>query len=564
MPRPWRVVVLYQFEPGVPATIAIAAGLRAELDVDTDYVLYSEYLDRFRFPGPADSARSRDWLRARFAAAPPDLVVAVGHEAVGFLASAETAPWPGVPVVFAVEERAARTLMLPPTFTGIAHHFAARETVELALRLLPATRHVVLVGGASAQDQAFTELLRDGVAPFAGRVDALELIGLTAPVLEQRLRALPDDSVVLFASYLQDGSGRIWTPQQMAPRISAAARAPLFSIHSTLLGSGIMGGVLVDYEQLGRSAGKLVGRILAGEAPAAIPVQSGDSNRAVVDARQLDRWHIPDARVPAGVEFRFREPTVWSRHRWTFAAIGFALVVQPLLIAGLLLERRRRRAAEVRARDNLAVVAHLNRVGAVGELAGSFAHELNSPLGAVLNNAQAARRFIAAGPEHAHEVVACLDDIVGDAGRAGEVVRRMRGIMRHGDVRLVQLDVSIVIRDALRLVEADARDRDVVLSVGDRPVAAAGERRRRPAGAGRLEPGHERGRCGQGGARGAATGPDRRFPAGRPRRDPGGRCRGRHPARTARAGVRPVLHHEAPRAGPGAPDQPLDRGGARR
>jgi C4-dicarboxylate-specific signal transduction histidine kinase len=168
---------------------------------------------------------------------------------------------------------------------------------------------------------------------------------------------------------------------------------------------------------------------------------------------------------PAGAEIRSREPTVWSRHRWTFAAIGFALAIQTLLIAGLLLERRRRRAAEVRARDNLAVVAHLNRVGAVGELAGSFAHELNSPLGAVLNNAQAARRFIAAGPEHAHEVVACLDDIVGDAGRAGEVIRRMRGIMRHGDVRLVHLDVSTVIRDALRLVEADARDRDVVLSV---------------------------------------------------------------------------------------------------
>jgi signal transduction histidine kinase len=155
---------------------------------------------------------------------------------------------------------------------------------------------------------------------------------------------------------------------------------------------------------------------------------------------------------------------VWHRYRWQILAAAGALLFQGLLIAGLLVTWRGRLAAERRARENLVVVAHMNRVGAIGELAGSFAHELNSPLGAVLNNAQAARRFLAQAPVQADEVTACLDDIVGDARRAGEVVRRMRGVLRREDVRQVPVDVAAVIRDAVRLVEAEARDRGVELT----------------------------------------------------------------------------------------------------
>ena len=169
--------------------------------------------------------------------------------------------------------------------------------------------------------------------------------------------------------------------------------------------------------------------------------------------------------IPGGAEVRFREPSSWNRHRWSIAIVFAVLAVQSALIAGLLVQRRGRRRAEASARENLAVVAHLNRVGAVGELAGSLAHELNSPLGAVLNNAQAARRMVAAVPRDAQDLRECLDDIVQDAQRAGEVIRRMRGVLRREDFRPSPVDVAAVVRDAVRLVEADARDRDVVLAV---------------------------------------------------------------------------------------------------
>jgi C4-dicarboxylate-specific signal transduction histidine kinase len=197
------------------------------------------------------------------------------------------------------------------------------------------------------------------------------------------------------------------------------------------------------------------------EAAEAGPAQGSGTTQALPGGQELAR----DAEEPSGAELPLQPPTLWKEHRGVVVAGLSGLLLQTLLIAGLLVERRRRRTAESRSREALAVVAHLNRVGAIGELAGAFAHELNSPLGAVVNNAQAARRFILAGPERADEVSACLDDILSDARRAGEVVRRMRAHLRREDIEPAPLDVSAVIRDAVHLVETDARDRGVSLSV---------------------------------------------------------------------------------------------------
>ena len=60
------------------------------------------------------------------------------------------------------------------------------------------------------------------------------------------------------------------------------------------------------------------------------------------------------------------------------------------MITGLLYEQRRRRKAEVEARQRMSELAHMNRNATAGELSASIAHELNQPLGAILNNAETA------------------------------------------------------------------------------------------------------------------------------------------------------------------------------
>ena len=100
----------------------------------------------------------------------------------------------------------------------------------------------------------------------------------------------------------------------------------------------------------------------------------------------------------------------------------------------------------------------------LGELSGSLAHELNQPLMGILSNAQAARRFLAADNANLDEVREILDDIVEDDRRAGEVIRRLRALLKRGEVRHAPLDIRNVVDDVLRLTRNDLMNRDVAVS----------------------------------------------------------------------------------------------------
>jgi signal transduction histidine kinase len=469
--RPKRILAVHTLEPGVPSNQEFTAGLRGALPLGADLALYAEHLDRLRFPDQAYAAGFHAWLRDKYAGAPPDVIVAIGGDAIDFFSDPRQTPFSGIPVVFGfVGDDTVRAKRLPATFTGVAEHFAIRENLALARSLFPETRHVVLVGGASPQDRPFNELLRREVLASRGELEVVELFGLPMTVLQERLRTLPPRSVVLVLTFLQDGAGRQWMGPQSVPAMVSASTAPIFCPLAHVLGMGVTGGVLTDLGESGRLVARTVLRVLAGERPDALPVRQSGTNRVVLDGRQLVRFGVPDRLIPPGAEVRYREPSPWDRYRWYVALFALGFLLQSALIAGLLFQRRARWRAEAKARENLGVIAHMNRVAAIGELAGSFAHELNSPLGAVLNNAQAARRFIAAGPGHEAEVQSCLDDIVGDTRRAGDVIRRIRGLLRRESWNPVELDVAGVIRDAVRLVHAEARDLGVTVDVQVRPL----------------------------------------------------------------------------------------------
>jgi signal transduction histidine kinase len=115
-----------------------------------------------------------------------------------------------------------------------------------------------------------------------------------------------------------------------------------------------------------------------------------------------------------------------------------------------------RKRAEDEARRTLGTMAHLERVAAVGELASALAHELNQPLTAILANAQTAEEWLATPSPDLAEVRDTVHDIVVENIRASEVIRRMRGMLKKGELRSDAVDLNEVVREVTRLIANDA------------------------------------------------------------------------------------------------------------
>jgi PAS domain S-box-containing protein len=120
-----------------------------------------------------------------------------------------------------------------------------------------------------------------------------------------------------------------------------------------------------------------------------------------------------------------------------------------------------RKRAEEALRETQAVLARVTRATVVGELTASIAHEVNQPLGAVVNNANAALRWLDGKPPNLDETQEALQRIVRDGNRASEVVARIRALLKDGTPIKTRFNLGEVIAEIVALTEAEAQRRQV-------------------------------------------------------------------------------------------------------
>ncbi len=120
--------------------------------------------------------------------------------------------------------------------------------------------------------------------------------------------------------------------------------------------------------------------------------------------------------------------------------------------------------AAAKQRDEL---AHLSRVAMLGELSGALAHELNQPLASILSNAQAAQLFLARGAAKLDELGPILNDIIEADRRAGDIIWRLRLMLKKEDSTREALDINEVVTDILRMTRSDtvARGIEILLEL---------------------------------------------------------------------------------------------------
>ena len=591
-PGTQRVLVLYSDERLLPANVIFDRSFRTSFQAGTSKRIefHSEFLDVSRFSGEVQQEHQRDFLRVKYQDYPPDLVIAVSAPAGAFLMKYRASLFTGAPVVYLTWQGEKPPPDLPdPKVAGISTPGSAEATLRLALALQPDTRQVAVVTGNSERDKVLTEEARQGSRALENRVAFRWLTNLSLPALRDELARLPDHTLVLYLTMLQDASGNRFTPLEALDQFAQASRVPIYAYYDTYLGHGIIGGSFVTFEEIGREAAQAGLRILAGESPKDVARSEIGQATPMFDSRGLRRWKISEKQLPPGSVIRFKEATYWEKHQWLIVGVALAALVEGLLIAVLFAQLRRRRQveaflreseerlnlattsagaglwaidqtirqiwltdrtrhllglsdgivpdlenfmsaihpddrkqiqnsveealrageefveefrvvsadgerwissrgrtqsgsngkqqrlmgacvditerkqAEARARKDHEELAHLSRVASMGEMAGALAHELNQPLTGIVNNASAARRFIAKGRADLPKLDKLFEAVVDDGRRAGEIIRGIRGMVHKGQEACNPVNLNDVITSVLRFVHSEALERHCVL-----------------------------------------------------------------------------------------------------
>ena len=221
-----------------------------------------------------------------------------------------------------------------------------KRTIDVAIQLHPGLRDVFVVSGASDTDRGYQDLARAQFRAFDGRLRFTYSSGLAIQDLLRRVSALPRHTIVYFLSFFDDGHGSKFDELKALDQVAAAANVPTYVWIDTRMGHGSVGGSVLSVELAAGALANVALRVLKGESPESIPVREFDAHITQFDWRQLQRWGISETRLPAGSLVRFRQPSLWDQYKFYVVGATSVLVVQTALIAGLLVQRTRRRRVE--------------------------------------------------------------------------------------------------------------------------------------------------------------------------------------------------------------------------
>src|SRR6266850_576586 len=472
-PEPKRVLMLQSFGLRFKPWTDYAETLRSEMRRQSKAPI--DFLDHTLLTARLDDDKALapfvDYLQALYAEKAPDLIVALGAPAADFVQRYRPRLFPKTPMLFtAVEARRVQydKLTENDAVAAAAHDFPA--AIETILQVLPRTKVIAVVNGASPNEVFWQGVLERELAPLSGRVELRWYNRLSFENILRDAANLPPHSAIFWHLMSVDAAGVAHEGDTALSRLSSAANAPIFSYLDVFFGGSILGGSMHSVEEGSAVAAAAAIRILNGEKAGDVKVPPTRFKLPRFDWRQMQRFGISERDLPPGSTVYFRQPTVWERYSWQIASVVAVLLIQAGLIAVLLSEHRRRQLAEVQARQRMVELAHVNRFSTAGELTASIAHEINQPLGSILANAEAAAAIL---KSHSPDIAALPDivelkdivnDILQDDRRASEVIRRMRSLLTKAPFELKSLDLSDVARETVEFLSALAVARKVELT----------------------------------------------------------------------------------------------------
>ena len=590
-----RVLLLFSYNityPGVMSVGQAAIGqLRAKSPDKLE--LLSEFLDLERFASPSDENRTVRYLADKYAVRKPDVVITAGREASQFILKYRAEIAPDVPIVLCC--MAADTFAALGGTTNVTGVISGRDitkTLDLAERLQPSARNLVIIAGAAEFDRQWAQIAHQQIETRELHYETKYLVGYPYDTLIKGVSQFPPNTIVVALTYFADDLGERYVSPEVVGKIANAASAPVYSPYPTAFGSGIVGGYSDFNESMGAQTADLALAILAGKNPNAISPQLSTSGAYRVDDRQLTRWHLSEANLPAGTVVSFKKPTLWEQHRYLISFVISLIAVQTAIIVYVLLQNRRRLNAEnalaesqermafaaastntglwqfqdedtpiwaakhcrsilglpentplslqtlcasVHPDDQSVLVrsirdaasngrpidtefrvvrpdsetrwiamkgyprrdettgpfyvngifsdvtalrnaeheaelqrietAHLMRQSLLGELSGTIAHELNQPLTAILFNAETAQDLLCQENADLGKIKAIVADIIEEDSRAGEVIGRVRKLLRKGESNLELIKLNQLVESTLHLLHGEFLKRKTRIDV---------------------------------------------------------------------------------------------------
>ena len=229
---------------------------------------YVTFMDMKRIPAtPQYFSCLKELIKEGYKGIRFDAVLACDNDALDFMRQNRDELFPGVPVVFSsINDFDERMLDGRKDITGTSENTDYVGTIQIALKLRPATRTIVVVSDDTTTGRAHRSAVEKISTKFPSTLDFqyLSFADYSLNALAWKLSTLDNSAVVLLLHHFVDKDGNSYSVQQSTPVLTRSASVPAFALSDVRVGLGVLGGKVVSGYHHGEAAALMVVRILTG------------------------------------------------------------------------------------------------------------------------------------------------------------------------------------------------------------------------------------------------------------------------------------------------------------
>jgi len=360
-----KVLLINSYHPHYQWTDDITRGVVDALaSVVPPEDIYVEYMDARRH---IDDTRLLDnfhnLIAYKYRKVNPALIIVSDDPALNYMLTQGRELFPDVPIVFSgINAPEKHNFDAVPDITGIVEGVEIDGNLQLMLQVLPNTKRIVMlsdhtsIGGSMARRaRAVIQAWKDD--PDKPKIEMEVWQDFSMHDLEQALTRMPSDTAVLFLAVHEDNQGHYFSYRYDLEQITSLSAVPVWGMWgSSMLGHGVIGGMMNNGYSHGGVAGKLASEVLQGKPLDQIPIiyslQSEGGYKPQFDYTELERFHVSEDRLPEHSIIIHKPVGFMDKHPQVVYGGTVVFAFLSLVIAVLVVNIRRRAASEMRL-DNM-------------------------------------------------------------------------------------------------------------------------------------------------------------------------------------------------------------------
>ncbi len=315
-----------------------------------------EYMDTRRFSGEEIIERFYESLSYKLKHLPPYDAIIVGDDAaLQFAMDYQKELFAEIPVIFfgINDKERAKKADANPYMAGGIEETSLVENIGLALRFNPKAVRVIGIVDGTLTGQGDQKQLEDAALSFPDiEFIAFNVSQYTFDEFGKRLETLDNDCIILFQSMNRDSTGAYMELEEQFAFLKKHTRVPVYRASVGGVGDGLLGGWMIDYEEMGKTAAEVTCRVLAGTPVDTIALLDDTPHYHIFDYNIIREYGIDQKLIPEGAVLFNKEISPLERYRKFLVGAGIVFIFLAILTVILFIENVRYRKMQKELQEN--------------------------------------------------------------------------------------------------------------------------------------------------------------------------------------------------------------------